>query len=371
MKKMTIFLLVAVMLITAGCGANTPEATEAPVPETTLPATEAPTVLPTEAPTEVPTEAPTEAPTEPVPTCSNAVIQADDAPAILTLLNRGDTVDVVGEYDEDHYVVVTDSGYGLVEKQLLRMTGEPDYEVWTGYAYSNAEVYANYQLTGEIVTKLKKNTKVEVLDELKYCYVVTIDEKTAFVDKSQLSKTRLKTSSGKSGNADGGDIVLRDGGIVRLSSIQQSGEVTGTATVLADKTQVILGYFQKDELVPVVAEEGFAPPWDGCYTLYLDGMYAYLPKNLALAEGGESYAQWDGFSRSKAEVYDNYLLQGECTTLKINTSITVLWDGGEFYVVSIDGDIGYMAPDQVGTKRFATGGGGGGNSGGDWTPPVM
>ena len=102
MKKLMIFLLVAVLLMTAGCGAKQPEPTEAPT-EATVPATEAPT--------EPPTEAPTEAPTEPVPECINTTVQVNDAPAILALLNRGDIVDVVGEYDEEHYVIKTESGY--------------------------------------------------------------------------------------------------------------------------------------------------------------------------------------------------------------------------------------------------------------------
>ena len=361
MKRIMILLLVAILLVTAGCGAQQPESTEATVPETTIPATEAPT--------EPPTEAPTEAPTEPVPECVNAVVQVDDAPAILELLNRGDTVDVVGEYDEDHYVIKTESGYGLVEKQLLRMSSEPAYEVWTGYATSKAALYTNYQLMGEPKQSLGRNTQMEVLDELKYCYVVKLGEETGYILKAQVSKNYIRYSGGgNSGGADGGDISLR-GGIFSLAMIEQSGDVTGSATVLADEAQVILGYFDREELAPVVVEEGFATAWEGYYTLYLDGMYAYLPQHLALAEGEEAYSQWDGFAGYSASVYDNYLLQGDGVKIGVNTTVTVLYDGGYFYVVSIGGDIGYMALKQVGTNRFATGGGGGG--GGDWTPPAM
>ena len=99
-------------------------------------------------------------------------------------------------------------------------------------------------------------------------------------------------------------------------------------------------------------------------------MYAYLPKNLARLEGEEAYAQWDGFAGYNAFAYDNRLLQGEGTKLQVNTSVTVLWDGGDFYVVSINGEIGYMVVSEIGQNRFATGGGGGGG-GGDWTPPAL
>ena len=365
MKRILILLMAAILLMTAGCGAQQPESAEVPTPPTTVPATEAPT--------EPPTEAPTEAPTEPVPECVNAVVQVDDAPAILELLNRGDAVDVVGEYDEDHYVIKREIGYGLVEKQLLRMSSEPAYEVWTGYATRKAALYTNYQLMGEVQANLNMNTQIDVLDELEYCYVVKVGEESGFIAKAQVSKDYIRYSGGGGGGggADGGDISLSFGGIARLSVIEQSGEVTGTAEVLADGTQVILGYFDREELAPVVAEEGFAPAWEGYYTLYLDGLYGYLPQNLALAEGEESYIQWDGFAAHQAKVYDNRLLQGEGVQISVNTSVTILWDGGDVYVVSIDGDIGYMAKTLVGQKRFSTNRGGGGNSGGDWTPPAM
>lgn len=358
MKKVLIFLLIAVMLLATGCETKTPEATvESSVPETTVPVTEV---------TTVPT---TEAPTEPVPTCVNAEVQVSNAPAILTLLNRGTMVDVVGEYDEDHYVVKTDAGYGLIEKQLLRFSGEDAYAVWTGYAHGSASVYGHYQLTGEPVRSLNLNTKVEVLDELKYCYVVKVGEVSGYMAKAQVSKYYIQYSGGGGGSADGGDITLGFGGIVTLSNVQQVGEVTGTAEVLADGTQVILGYFDRGDLAPVVTEEGFAPGWDGYYTLYLDGLYAYLPQNLALLEGETPYEQWDGFAGYSAAVYESYLVQGEKKDVAVNTSVTVLWDGGDFYVVSVKDAVGYMAKSQVGTNRFATGGGG--DSGGDWTPPAL
>lgn len=358
MKKLFLFLLIAVMLLAAGCETKTPEVTvTSTVPETTPPTTE-----PTTAPT-------TEAPTEPVPTCANAQVQADGAPAILTLLNRGDTVDVVGEYDDDHYVVKTEAGYGLIEKQLLRMSGEAAYQVWSGYAQSSAPVYAHYQLTGKAVKSLNLNAKVEVLDELKYCYVVKVGEISGYMAKAQVSKNYIQYSSGGGGSADGGDITLGFGGIFTLSNVQQAGEVTGTAEVLADGAQVSLGYFDRGDLAPVVTEEGFAPVWDGYYTLYLDGMYAYLPQNLALMEGETPYEQWGGFAGYSAAVYDSYLVQGEKKDVAVNTSVTVLWDGEDFYVVSIQDAVGYMAKDKVGTNRFATGGSG--DSGGDWTPPAL
>ncbi len=62
----------------------------------------------------------------------------------------------------------------------------------------------------------------------------------------------------------------------------------------------------------------------------LDTLYAYLPENLALAEGEEAYAQWDGFAGYDPRVYDNYLLQGEGTRVNTNTKVTILWNGGDW-----------------------------------------
>lgn len=358
MKKFVIFLLIAVMLLAVGCEKTDPTPT---VSETTAPVTD-----PTTEPTTVST---TEAPTEPVPTCTNAEVQADNAPAVLTLLNRGDAVDVVKEYDEGHYLVKVGDLYGLVEKQLLRLSGKPAYDVWTGYAYGGAPLYGHYQLTGKPLQNLNLNTKVEVLEELKYCYLVKHGEETGYMAKEQVSKNYIQYSDGGGGSADGGDISLGFGGIVTLSNVEQIGEVTGTAEVLADGAQVILGYFDRGDLAPVVAEDGFAPSWDGYYTLYLDGLYAYLPQKLALLDGDKPYEQWDGYAAYSAAVYDSHLLQGEKESVNVNASVTVLWDGGDFYVVSVKDAVGYMAKDKIGTNKFATGGGGGG--GGDWTPPAL
>ena len=249
MRKWMIFLLAAMLLLTSGCTSETLEAPS--VPEASIPVTEI-------APTETPTEAPTEAPTEPVPTCVDAMVQVDDAPAILMLLNRGDQVDVVGEYDEGHYVIKTEAGYGLVEKQLLRQEGDTPYESWTGYARSKASVYTHYHLTGMPSQTLKTNTQVEVLDELDECYVVKVEDEICYMLKDQVSKNRIKGGGGN-GSADGGDISLSYGGVVFLSAIEQSGDVTGIAEVLVNEAQVILGYFSRGDTAPMVAEEGFAP----------------------------------------------------------------------------------------------------------------
>lgn len=338
--------------------------------------------------------------TIPVPELSMVTALVDDTPAILDTLMRDDIVDVVGEYNEDHYVIKTEKGYGLVKKEYLRDTDEAAYEVWIGYAYWNAEVYDNLYLTGEPAQKLKTNTKVEVLDDLGYCYVVRVDDTVAFMNKTRIAKWAFSSgggssdsdggSSGSGGGStgqDGGDISLQfQGGITLLAAIEQSGDVTGQAVVLADGTEVILGYFNRGEEIPMVVEEGFAENWDGYITVYLNGLYAYVPQILVLTEGAEAYEAWDGYSRWNGVVYDNFHLLGNpIDKLYTNVKVHVIAELENCYLVEVNEITGYMSKDVVSQTRIPTGGGssnsgssdsgnnGGGSSGGgsEWTPPAL
>ena len=380
MKKYIIVLLVTTLLLCAGCSKKDPAETTAP------------TTAPTESTGPLTTEK-----AIPVPKLNIGTALVDKTPAILDTLMRDDVVDVVGEYDEGHYVIKTDLGYGLVKEELLRLKGEAAYEVWTGYAYWNAEVYDNLYLTGEPVQKLKTNTKVEVLDDLGYCYVVRVDETDGFMNKSRLAKWPISSgSSGSSGGggssgsgggstgADGGDISLQiQGGIVLLAAIEQKGDVTGQAVVLADGTEVILGYFDRGEEISMVAEEGFAENWDGYVTVYLNGLYAYVSQELVVTEDIEPYEAWDGYSRWDGVVYDNFYLLGDpIDKLYTNVKVRVIAELENCYLVEVNEASGYMSKDVVSKTRISTGGSGssgagesgnsGGSSGGpEWSPPVM
>lgn len=390
MRKYIIVLLVLLLILCAGCKKQEPAPTEAP----------------TTAPVET-TVPPTTEETIPVPELNMGTALVDDTPAILDTLMRDDVVDVVGEYDEDHYVIKTENGYGLVKKELLRLKGEAAYEVWTGYAYWNAEVYDNLHLTGEPAQKLKTNTKVEVLDDLGYCYVVRVEETEGFMNKSRLTKWRIPSGGGSSDSggggsssgsggggggstgADGGDISLQvHGNIVLLAAIEQSGDVTGQATILADGTEVVLGYFERGEEIPMVAEDGFAENREGYVTVYLDGLYAYVPQKLVLTQEAEAYEAWDGYSRWNGVVYDNFYLLGDpIDKLYTNVKVHVIAELENCYLVVVNEVTGYMSKDLVSQTRISTGGrnsdsggsGGGGNSGGggssgggaEWSPPAL
>ena len=374
MKKLIIALVVLVMVLCAGCAKQEP----APV-ETTAPA-----AAPTEAPTEA-TVPPTTEETIPAPALANGSAMVDKTPAVLDTLMRNDVVDVVGEYDEDHYVIKTAAGYGLVQKELVRMNDEPAYEVWTGYSYWHAEVYETFHLTGEPVL-LNQNTHVEVLDDLGYCYVVRVDGSAGFMKKAQISKWSFNSggNSGSSGGhggstgADGGDISLQfQGGITLLSAVEQSGDVIGQAVVLADGAEVILGYFDRGDQIPMVAEEGFAEEREGFVAVYLNGLYAYVPQALVLAEDAEPYEEWDGYSYWNGVVYDNFYLLGDpIDKLHSNVKVHILAELENCYLVETNGNIGYMSKDVISKTHIPTGGsnrnsGGHGGGSGDWTPPAL
>lgn len=376
MKKYIAFLLSLLLLLTAGCGKRPAEETT----ETTQP---------------VPTET-VETETIPSPNTVNGVILADDTPAILTFLSRGDSVDVVGAYDETRNVVRTELGYGLVEKRLLSAQ-ENAYDTWTGYAYWNRNVYDNYHLSGTPALVLATNTEVRVLDDLEGCLVVQVGDFFGFLNAEDLSKSPIRTpsedsgtgsgdSSGDSGGTgegrDGGDIRLGvHSGLVPLAAIRQEGTVTGQALVKADGTEAVLGYFNRGENVPIVAEPGATEERKGYCTVWIDGLYAYIPENLIRPEGEQVYSEWDGFAKYGASLYEDFYLQKNEKSLPVNAEIHVLEDLQTCYYVRVGEDFGYIEKGLVSREKIqasipddsAGGQGIGGESynGQEWSDPIL
>ena len=372
MKKAFLFLLAALMLLTAGCGAQAPAGTTAPNSENT--ATEA-----------APETTEPQATTEALPEVAEATVLADHVPAVLLFKDRGETLDVVGDYDEEHYVVKTEPGYGLVRKVLVRTEGQEPYESWTGYARYNTGFYDNLALRGEPLQVLAQNTEVQVLEDLGTCLLVELEEGTGFVKKEQIAQWRIKGGgSGGSGGSgggshegqDGGDITLQvRGGFVPLAIIDQTGEVTGTATVLADGTPIILGYFDRGDAVPLVVEPREDLALEGWSLLSFDGIYAYVQLPLVQQPGSEAYEAWDGFAGRNSKCYGDLEMTGEpMAGVWTNVPVHVIADLGDCYLVEINGNQGYMAKDQVSETKIPVSSGGGSDSGSggkEWSDPVL
>jgi hypothetical protein len=284
-------------------------------------------------------------------------------------------VDVVGAYDEEHLIIKTDNGYGLVQNQFLRTEGTEPYETWTGYAYADTEVFSDVWFLTEPVRTLSRNEEVEVLEELNHGYLIRIEETEGFVSKDGISRAYLSSGwSGGSGSRSGGSTGA-DGGDISLGSLStivpQAGDVTGTGKVLVNDAQIILGWFDRDEAMEIVTEEGFAESKEGYYTVYLNGLYGYVLQAYVLKDGDAPFENWDGYAQRNAPVYDNYYLSGEpITKLSSNTEIQILLDLGNCYMVSYGDAVGYMAKDTV-SDSYIHYSSGGTSGGGEWTPPAL
>ena len=182
------FLLAALVFLLAGCGRppveSTPTTMTEPVTETTQPATD-----------------------ESEPASEPGIILVDHVSAVLTQLSRGDTVEILGE-QENCYIVDSEKGQGLLEKRLVRTSGEANYETWTGYAKYGALLHQTYHLTDDGGV-MSTNTKVQVLEDLIWCYLVQVEDTYGFVATDQISKQPLRSSSGSDeGGGNGGDVYV-------------------------------------------------------------------------------------------------------------------------------------------------------------------
>ena len=341
MRRITALLLLAVLLMTA-CSKNPPE--ESLPPETVTQATE-----------------------ETTPEVEYATAQINGVPAVLETLGRGDSVDIVKAFDETHYIVKRDVGYGLVEKNLVRLDTAPAYEAWTGYAYPGAKVYDNYHLAGEIVRALDVNTKVQVLEDLGWCVLVDVDGMTGYMKQATIAKNPQNIKlpdSGKQAPAntpnqvaaeftkdgavgqDGGEISLEHGGKITLLAVlaPQEGTVSGKATILADETQVVLGYFDSGDRIPVVEEDGA----NGVLTICLDGVYATVSADWVRTPEEKEYAAWEGKTEQIISVYaDCWMIGSPIDRLNAGTVVKVLFELENCYLVEVNGITGYVAKGDI------------------------
>lgn len=362
MKRYIAIVLTLMMLFLSGCAREQEQPStptqERPVTQQSVPETTEQTVPETSEETVPET-------TVPEPQVTEVESLLERVPAVLATFSRGDRVEVVGEYDETYLVVKLPEGWGLVEKSLLRMSGEAAYEPWTGYARYGACLYAELYLTGDPVRELSSNTRLEVMEDLGWCYLVRLDEITGYVARDQVSSYPLTGGSGGGAGADGGDISMGiPGGADRLGVfVPQEGTTTGEAEVLADGTYAILGWFNRGDMIPL-AEAGFAEEREGYRTVYINGLFAYVPEQC-FPEATESRT---GYARWGAKLYEDlWLLDTDPDALDMNAQLTVLQDLEDCCLVEFDGKLGYIPKDMVSDTRII----GGGSSGGEWSPPVM
>ncbi len=352
MKKLLFVLLALSLLLCAGCRPN-----QAQAPDQTQPS--APVSQPSEPATD-PTD-PTDPPViEPeIPETQDYTLKARNVPAVLAILQRDQVVDLVEEFDGEHYIVKVGQLYGLVETQYLRLPGQEPYAAWTGYAYHNARAYDHVRLQGE-ATKLSMNTKLEVLEGFEDVLLVKVNDKLCYVATGDVSKSYIQYSGGgnSGGGADGGDIEL---------SVPQSGAVTGQATVLADGVELVL--CRVSDTIQVITEDGFAQPWDGYLTVYIDGLCAYVQDGFVFGSDEEEYTPWTGYAALNAKVFTNFYLLGDAANKPaLNAKLEIVGELDNCYILAHQDGEAYIAKELVNKAPVTYSSGGGGD---EWSPPAM
>ena len=360
MKKY-LLLLLALCLLTAGCG----KGQEAPTTEP--PASEAPATQATEE---------TTAPETTAPKTREVQVMGDHIPVIRLLLEGGQTLEVTG-YEGTLAKVTAGEEQGLVETGFLRFPDEL-FESRTAYALWNAGLYPDFSCLGEPLEKLATNTKLEVLEELENCLYVQVGEKLGFVPLAQQSPYLYQSpadngsgssgSSGGSGSKDGGDIELMYSGNLRLLADEVK---TGEAKAKVSGVPLVLRFCDYGDPVSVL-ESGTAPELPG-YTAILesDGTTAYIP--TAWLADAQTFTPWEGYAGSNCKLYEDYLISGkEVKTLYTNKPLTVLWDTGLTALVQADGERFYAASATLRqTPLVTTPAPESGGSSDLWTPPAL
>lgn len=376
-KKKLIAVVVLVLLVLIGVVSCSVFGQKAPEAEPTVAPTEP---APTQAPTEEPTEEPTAAPTE--PSWEPGLVKAAYGGAIAKIYNLGDKVTVKGEFD-GYFIIEGEELDLLIETRYLRHAGEEAFETRVGYSYSGTEVFKTAYLKGEAIATLSLNTVVDVIEGKENWLHIKWNGGEGYVDAEDISPNRIVYSNGgggSSGPQDGTDIDL--GGLsangvtggIRLLANYYGPTFTGLepveGTILTDECEAYMYLYNRDgEAKVTVLDE------EDC-EVYIEGMFATVPRWLLFMDGDKAYESWTGYARSNTVVYSKQQLREiyEVRTMNLNEQIEVIDELPHCYVVMIDGVVGYVALDDVMETRYVYSGGGGGGSssgGGDWTPPAL
>ncbi len=135
-----------------------------------------------------------------------ATVLTDGVDLIACYLGTADPVLMVTEdgfaEPREGYVPVYLSDVGLigyVPASLLKAAGDEAYTPWDGYANFSAEVYDNFYLLGDPMSKPAVNTAIDVVEELESCYVIEFNGTLCYMAKNLVSRTPLTVGGGDSG----------------------------------------------------------------------------------------------------------------------------------------------------------------------------
>lgn len=386
MKRILTFTLALTLLLgLAACGKKAEEPT-------------APATQPTTQPPETTAETTIPAPTE--PEWTPGLARAGYLGAVYKTFDAGDTVKVVGTF-QDYYVVEEEDVDLLVEQRLVRLDSEEPFESWNGYAKYGTEVYESVYGKGEPTT-LKKNTKITVLEGKEDWLYIEWEDGKGYVSAGQISKWRISSgsSSGGGGGSGGGSSSggssgggNSDGTDVDIGSLSATGEfgvqllgayygpkadeLDAKGTILAQDTEGYVCLLLRGDEVKVTASD------EETVTIWLEGeLFATLPRWAVILDGDAGFETLTGYSLWNGIIYGECQMRTELTKLSTNKQVTVLDELTDCYVVEYEGTVGYMSKDKVSQRRITTSkpaeeGGGGSSSGGSggssgtWTPPAL
>ncbi len=377
-KRAVVFITTAIVCLAIGFFGvrlfvtvpETPEVTEAPAP------------APSSAPEPVTTPELTEAAE---PDTVAGYIKGIDADVVLAVLNRGDTVEYMGDVKGLYGYSIVKHGelFGLVERRFIRLDYEENCEEWTGYSCSGAILYEDIDLDVEL-EMLRFNTEVTVVDEFDECYFVRIGDKQGFVKTRAISRTANSAYSnggddgGDDTGADGGDIVLCCGGsfvagaVPLAVTVDQEGICYGKATVRLDGTKLLAGLFEYGDEVRVLSIDGATA------RIYIYGTEATADSRCIRLETEEKYQPWEAFVGSEGWTYTGLDLLGKSKSrLMLNSTVEVLEVLGSMYLVRVNGELFYMTETGVSETKIPISYSGGGDSGdadggnSGWTEPML
>ncbi len=340
-------------------------------PEPTAEPTVEPTAEPTPEPTLEPTAEPTHSPT-PEPATIAAEVLVNEAGVTGRMYSLGETV-VVKAARDGYYVIEAEDGDLLVEQWLVRMESEKSPRAYTAYARPNADIYRDPYLENGRIATLKTNTILTVEDAFGQIVRVTLgDGSEGYALASSISKSKISSGGGSSGNSsgqDGGDIPIghfgkQEDSVVRLGSRIRSIDKTftpGIGTILAEDVEGYIVLFDRGDEVRVMEKE------KTLCTVLVGEKVGTIPTRLLSLEGDKPYKSWDGYAKSNASFHKHYRMLDEGTKLGQNTRVLVIGEIEGVYIVEMKDQLGYIPAEQVSKTKIVSSG----PSDGGWTDPVL
>lgn len=248
------------------------------------------------------------------------IILGNKVPVVLESLKKGDTVNILDEYG-DYYVVRFGEIQGYVEKRLVHVEGEAEYESWNGNTKSGAVLHENFRLT-DSGTELPETTSVQVIADFVCSYLVKAENVLGYMSPND---------------------IYRDGGAISLNEMESTPSLDGfqikgvSGNVLVDDAKLCCAYLERNDSVEIINYDE-----ESCI-VDIDGSRASISRDYIQMDSDAEYKIRTAYAKNGAVVYEDscfyvHLFQG----LEENTEVRILNGLGNCYLVEVGNMIGYM-----------------------------